>query len=414
MCGSSGLARRLGHRDLILATLVIGLSTTATFMILPLLAIFLVDSRGMPVQLAGLSITTLVLTQRGGSFISGIASDRYSPRRMMVLGFALCALGYGALTMAGGVPLVMVAMAIAGVGGALFLPASKAVLAQYSEKFGRKVFVLRTTATNAGASVGPLLGGVLYREFDVALGISSALFLVCLSLCASLRPVRRLGDSSLGVFERASAVLKNRRMIVLMTTSVGFWICFSQFTLTVPLYASESFDTKGMVGLLTTLNAVVIIALQYPLLAPTMKRVDSMGRLLGVGMAIMAVAFFALVWVRGTPGLLLFTVLFSLAELVVAPCLDAAAQEAAPREQQAAYLGFISVGWAVGAVAGNLIGIELFSIGGALGGHAVSWLFCGAVALTSACVFAMCCGTKPQQLAALPGRSIRKGANNHD
>ena len=92
-----------------------------------------------------------------------------------------------------------------------------------------------------------------------------------------------------------------------------------------------------------------------------------------LGMLIMTCAFVSMILASGIIALVVFTLLFSLSELLVAPCLDAAADSLAGPRRRATYLGFVSVGWAVGAVVGNSIGVQTFSSGSPSWHHSVSW-----------------------------------------
>ena len=94
--------------------------------------------------------------------LGGAAGDRYGKKRMLIGGVALFALASGACAMAPTLTLLQVARALQGVGAAVLLPSSLAILGvtYEGEARGRAVGIWAAAGAMAGA-LGPVLGGWL-------------------------------------------------------------------------------------------------------------------------------------------------------------------------------------------------------------------------------------------------------------
>ncbi|MEV0535866.1 MFS transporter [Kitasatospora sp. NPDC050463] len=381
---------RAGARRSDLAVLVaaLGLSMGGAYLVLPFLAIYLTSERQLSIAAGGAVLTTIVVLERGGTFVTGILSDRYSPRALMVAGMAAGGAGFLLLASARQTAPIVASAVLLGVGNAFFVPACKAVLAVAAEVYGPRVFALRSTAANAGSALGPLVGGVFYDHFTALLVAAAVLHLACVVPVSRLRASAASGSArAMGLVERARSILSDPAAMWLMVASIGFWTCFSQITLSFPLHAQDVLGSPGAVGVFTTLNAVIIIAAQILLVRIVLKRPDQAVGVIVRGMLLMVAAFGALMTGRSAVQLVAFIVFFSLSELLLGPALDTAAHAIAPRGQEAAYLGFVSVGWAVGAVLGNQLAVLTFDRAPGSGSHLVTWGSCTVIAVGTAAAF---------------------------
>lgn len=94
---------------------------------------------------------------------AGALGDRHGHRRVCVAGFVLFGLASGVAALAGGWPVLIIARAMQGVGAALMLPASLAMITELypeSRERSRALGVWGGIAT-VGFASGPLLGGLL-------------------------------------------------------------------------------------------------------------------------------------------------------------------------------------------------------------------------------------------------------------
>ena len=94
--------------------------------------------------------------------LGGAMGDRFGRRRLLIIGVALFAAASAACAAAPGLPLLLLARGIQGVGAALLLPNSLAILggAFSGEARGRAIGIWAAAGAAAGA-IGPVLGGWL-------------------------------------------------------------------------------------------------------------------------------------------------------------------------------------------------------------------------------------------------------------
>jgi MFS transporter, DHA1 family, multidrug resistance protein len=353
-------------------------------MVTPLLALYLhVVLRERSTRI-GFVLTVLIATQQVLPAVTGPLADRFGLRRVLVAGLVARSLGYGAFAWGGRLPLLLAAAAFAGAGGAAFTPAAKAMVALAAGERRLEAFALRSVAVNAGAALGPLVGGLLFGHFRVVFVVAICTYAVFL-----LAVLRRIPADRPKEVERAVPALglvRDRALLWLTVVSAGFWFLYTQFTFTFPLYAADRFHVTGRVGLLFTLNAALVLALQYAVVARLTPPLGSW-RLLALGMAVAAASFAVLAGLPSRGALVAFTVVFTLGELMVVPTLDTLASLLAPAASMAAYLGVASLGWALGGVAGNLAGGALYATVHTRGDYWALWLGDAGLALLTAAGF---------------------------
>src|SRR5439155_9529158 len=94
--------------------------------------------------------------------VGGAAGDRFGRRRVFLLGVALFALSSVWCGLVGGVRELILARAVQGIGGALLVPGSLAIIsASFSEHDRGKAIGTWSGATAITAALGPVLGGWL-------------------------------------------------------------------------------------------------------------------------------------------------------------------------------------------------------------------------------------------------------------
>jgi MFS family permease len=97
--------------------------------------------------------------------VGGAAGDRFGRRRVFLLGVALFAISSLGCGLAGSVRELVLARALQGIGGALLVPGSLAIIsASFAEHDRGKAIGTWSGATAITAALGPVLGGWLTRR----------------------------------------------------------------------------------------------------------------------------------------------------------------------------------------------------------------------------------------------------------
>ncbi|MET7618851.1 MFS transporter [Streptomyces sp. NPDC005408] len=111
-------------------------------------------------------INAYSLVQSGLLLTAGNASDRYGRKKMLVAGLALFGLGSLAAGLAQSATQLIAARAGMGVGGALLMTTTLAVVVQIFDDAERvKAIGLWSTVNSLGFAAGPLIGGVMLDHF---------------------------------------------------------------------------------------------------------------------------------------------------------------------------------------------------------------------------------------------------------
>ncbi|WP_405807543.1 MFS transporter [Streptomyces sp. NBC_00210] len=111
-------------------------------------------------------INAYSLVQSGLLLTAGNAADRYGRRKMLICGLALFGLGSLAAGLAQSTTQLIAARAGMGVGGALLMTTTLAVVVQIFDDAERvKAIGLWSTVNSLGFAAGPLIGGVMLDHF---------------------------------------------------------------------------------------------------------------------------------------------------------------------------------------------------------------------------------------------------------
>ncbi|MEV7105869.1 MFS transporter [Streptomyces atroolivaceus] len=111
-------------------------------------------------------INAYALVQAGLVLTAGSAADRYGRRRMLVAGLALFGVGSLAAGLAQSSGQLIAARAGMGVGGALLMTTTLAVVVQIFDDAERvKAIGIWSTVNSLGFAAGPLLGGAMLNHF---------------------------------------------------------------------------------------------------------------------------------------------------------------------------------------------------------------------------------------------------------
>ncbi|GHB06334.1 MFS transporter [Streptomyces termitum] len=111
-------------------------------------------------------INAYSLVQSGLLLTAGNAADRYGRKKLLAAGLALFGLGSLAAGLAGSTAQLIAARAGMGVGGALLMTTTLAVVMQIFDDSERvKAIALWATVSSFGFAAGPLIGGVILNHF---------------------------------------------------------------------------------------------------------------------------------------------------------------------------------------------------------------------------------------------------------
>ncbi len=258
--------------------------------VLTLLPFVLLD-RGVAPESLGLLVGIYGYAAILMDLMAGALSDRFSPKRLAVLGSLGVALAVGLLNVPGMVLLLAGARLLHGISMGLFRPAITALVLSRVDTERRAYAVgINNVAYVAGAFVGPLLAGVLADTLGVRVALGAFALVVLLSaayLAWSIPDPPRVRAST-PIWKSITglpALIRRRQLgvplVLLMTdiTILHLWLVY------LPLYLSinQGF-TLTAAGILISIEA-----LSYALAQPAWGRLlDRLGYRLPVLVSLLA------------------------------------------------------------------------------------------------------------------------------
>lgn len=349
----------------------IGVTRVATslgyYLTIPLLGVVALRAGAMSPLEVGTLVAVHAVFRRCLALPVGVICDRHGAERVLVLGLVAEAAGYALLASSITFPLWLAALVIDGAGGAAYNSAGRVVLAQVSRDDGSsaRAFAGFYVATQIGALIGPLAAGV------VSTGGSPRLVLVLSAVAylgsaagALLRyrtvdrnpPTRRPGT----LWTAFAEPLRDKLFLGHCAMTVPMWFGVSLFVSAVPLEAEYRRLQYFDVGLINSLNALVVVALGHVAGRLTEGWPMSRRLVLLAGGSLTMAAGCLLCLPTGTPWFYAGMLVVTLGELALIVAADVVASELAPDGSTGVYLGYMTMSWGFGAVlAGLLSGLLL-------------------------------------------------------
>ena len=352
-------------------------------MIMPLVAVHFVTDVRMAAASVGLALAIRHVTQQGLAIAGGMLADRFGARRMICLGVLLRAGGFASLAMASNLPLLLVAMVISALGGALFeAPYQASIAALTTDENRPRYYSLSNVVSGVATTLGPLVGVALLRfDFQVVCLVAAACFAVNFLVTLSL-PAIILSTEPRPLTRGVGLVARDKRFVALTALLMGYWFTAGQINISFPLLAYDLAGSRDGVGLMFALNAGMNLVLQYPLIR-VLERWMSPGQILVVGVVIMALGAAAVGLAHNFPFFLVCVGVFALGALMTRPTQQTLIASMASRQALGTSLGFSSLGMANGGGIGNATGGWLVDVARTQGWPALPWLVFGGVGLLS-------------------------------
>jgi MFS family permease len=353
-----------------------GFATMAQFIFTSCLAVHLV-SRGFSPSVIALISIVFQIGLRGLGPLTSFLISRFGVKRVfaatsacMVMGYLGAASSNSALTFG-----AFCALLGAGLGIDAIIRLTLLLRMSQSRNDDQKLLSLNYIVFNAAAAVGPLLASTA-MHFGVS---SSSLFYVSALLMGFVSilffayfpfPKRHhMSALTLKDFKQALSAKEVLNSVLLLS---GVYALFFLMHSMVPVYLLTILSiSKSTVTLMFALNALIVVALGYPLTAfinATLNRLKlSRWWAVSFGTLLMGTGIFCLTLssVLGTHAIFLFMTLFSLGEIFFAPISQVIISELIPsgeREKAPIYLGVGSLSMAMGALMSNSVGSALIEL----------------------------------------------------
>ena len=370
--------------------------------VVPFLALYLTQERGMTLEQAGLVAALFGAGSLAAGAVGGVLADRLGRRASMMIGLA----GGGAAMLHLGFARspfhVLIAALVLGFVGDLYRPAVWAAVADLVPREDRlRAYNLLYWAINLGFAVAAILAGLLAQNgfwllFAGDAATSFIMAAVIFAFVPETRPKEAIRSSAFSV--AAADATAPFRDGVFMSFVFLTWLVlmiFMQHTVALPLdLRNHGIDAKRFGGLIA-INGVLIVVLQpFVSRAVQSRRRGQMLALsaLLVGLGFGLNAFF------GTLGAYAFAItVWTLGEIFMSPVAPSVVADLAPIALRGTYQGVHQMAWGAATCLAPAIGSTVMARGGAR----ALWIGCLALGALAAAGHLAIAGPRRRSLAAL-------------
>lgn len=358
--------------------------------VLPFITLYLTKN-GYSAPQAGVAIACYGLGGLTAQAVGGLLADRLGRRNAISLAM-LSAAGFTiALSRAHALPAIYALLFAVAAVAELHRPAAGALIADLLPSEQRvTAFTLYRLAVNLGWACGLALGGLLAEHNflwlfwgDAATSASFGL----LALLALPQGTRTARHEERHLVSARRSILADRGFLLFLGAVLITGAVYAQNVATLPLHLREAGYGPRTFGLLQSLNGIIIVFAELPVIAWTQRHART--TMVALGELLIGLAFLSLLVARTLPFLVPMIVLWTIGEMIESPVASAIAADRAPTHArgryQSAYGSMFGVAWIVGPVLGTAVY--------ARSPNAV-WIGCGIAGLVAAAL-SLAAGRRP-------------------
>jgi MFS family permease len=368
-------------------------------MVFPFLTLYLHQRLSLSMTSVGVILSVWAISGLVGSLVGGSLTDRFGRKRLMVVSLGATALGLAAFGFADSRPTSIAVIVFVGFASAMFQPARDAMVADLvgTDKRPQAYGLLRVVA-NLGIGIGPAIGGLLaarsYLIAFLASGTATGLFFFI--TLWSMRETMPVGSPRHQATAAApgnfATVLRDHRFVLFCVATALAVVAYSQMMTVLPVYMKDQFGLgESFYGWLMTTNALMVVALQFPITRATERLARfpliALGAVL-YALGVASVALGATFW-----HFVASMAILTLGEMIIVPTATAVTADLAPPQVRGRYMGALALTWNIG-----------FGIGPILGGIITDqifpralWPIMGSAALAGAFVLVLLARSDPRR-----------------
>lgn len=339
-------------------------------MVMPFLTLYLTTQHGFSAREAGGVLSLYGVGSIGGAYVGGWLTDWLGSLRTQVLGLSLTAVSLVLLSAMQSSVALMLGVLFMSVVAELSRPANAAALAQAAPTHLHvRAFGLRRLSMNLGMSIGPAVGGVLVGySYKALFFVEASAYLIAAGLLVFLlrhawhaRPQDKPSTSD--ALAPGTSPYRDGAFLVLVVLVTLLISALCQLFGAYPLTLTQVYGLPTYtIGLVFTLNTLVIVVLQMPIVH-MVERFDTL-RVVGIG-AFFLCGGFALVSLTSTPLLIGGTVLvWTFGEMLTTPLLEGFVATRSRGAHQGQYMGLFSSAFSMAFVVAPLAGNWIYEVYG--------------------------------------------------
>jgi MFS family permease len=370
--------------------------------VVPFLALYLTQERGLSVEQAGLIAALYGAGSLAAGPIGGVLADRIGRRATMVVGLLGGAAAMVHLGTARSLGHVMIAAPILGFVGDTYRPAVWAAVSDVVEPQDRlRAFGFLYWAINLGFAISGVVAGVLasrsYWLLFAGDALTSAVMgVVVLTLVPETRPAEARRASTPGS-AAADALAPFRDGVFMAFILLAFLLAmmFMQHAVALPLDMRDHGIDASRYGVAIATNGVLIVLLQP--FAARLVQTRPRSQVMAAASVLVGLGFGLTAFAQTLPAFVFTVAIWTLGEILLSPVTPTVVADLAPPALRGTYQGVNQMSWGAAYCLAPVIGSAVLAKAGAR----TLWLSCLALGLVVALGHLAIAGPRRERLASL-------------
>ena len=346
----------------------------------PFLSFFLI-SRGVPQNVAAAAVSCWGIGGLTAAFFGGWSADWIGRKFTLLTGLSVSALALFAIPWCQPLFLIYACAFLVGFAFDFQRPAVSAAVADLVPASDRvRAYALNYWAVNIGASIAPLIGGVLATisfHFLFTFDATTSLLYFAIILFFFREPRQHVQRTRRSPF----AAFGDRRLVLLFSLACFLTGQFFQAYSTLPLVMSQKGLDAGDFSRALVTNGITVVLLSIPISRWLQRWSPAAG--LSIASICTGTGFFLTQFAHTTLEYGVTIFIWTLGEIAIASTTPALISRIAAPGQQGVYQGSYSMSWSFGLLFGPVLGgftLQTF-------GEHLLWSGCGALGLLAAAGF---------------------------
>jgi MFS family permease len=385
------------------------LTNTGYFLLIPILTIVLSKDKLLPLSEVATAVFILTISLKSAKFFTGSLLDSLNLKLGLVIGVAIAGASFFAMGYINALPLLVPLAILAGWGNSANNLTVKSLVANIADKNSSSLihFSAINVLVNIAALVGAFIGSLLLARNlgSYIFQITGIFYLVAGVVVWLLLRRTEVADNSIAhinFWYGYKRVLSDRHYLKLLPLNFVGWFCYSQLYSTVPYFVSDRYGTADKVGILYMLNALAVILLQIPVSHYVLKKFPQQKPTyqLFASYLIFSLSFLVAGIYPSFAVLALTIAIFTLAEMLLTPSVDAIVSLYAPPNLRTTYFSVMSISRALGESFGGYAGLHLLGFWSERQQHQYFWFSLALLVLIASVVLWLTVRNEPEPVQA--------------
>ncbi len=331
-------------------------------LVFPFITLYARDRLGVSLVQVGFVLFSLSAGALIGMVVGGHITDRIGRRPVLVITSLLQAVGILSFVYAQTISSFMILGFLLGIVDASFFPAENAMVADIvSPDLRTRAYGILRIVKNLAIVAAPALGGLMAEYSYRILWTSAAGFLALFVVIAVVWLKETMSRAEDHAVEEGSyrLVLEDRLYLRFLFAVTISFVAVAQLASTLPVFIKEQLGYgESLFGLLFSVNAALVVILQYP----TLRRVERLdpARTVAFGTFLYGVGFLGFGYSTSYAALVVSMVVLTFGEIITVPVQTAITAGLSPINARGRYMSglgisFYGVGLGIGPVLGGYV-----------------------------------------------------------